>query len=83
MKKNFLIIVIFIFPFFIWNTSHAEDGSFHLDNAKIDLDNQQSLQRGARNFINYCLNCHSANYMRYNRLQDIGLSQDEINKNLL
>lgn len=83
MKKNFLIIAIFIFPFFIWNTSHAADGSFHLDNAKIDLDNQQSLQRGARNFINYCLNCHSANYMRYNRLQDIGLSEDEINKNLL
>src|SRR4030095_4373713 len=31
-----------------------------------------SLQRGARTFVNYCLNCHSAKYMRYNRLTDIG-----------
>jgi len=83
MKKNSLIFAIFIFPFFIWNNSYAADGSFHLDNAKIDLNDQHSLQRGARNFINYCLNCHSANYMRYNRLQDIGLSEDEIKKNLL
>jgi ubiquinol-cytochrome c reductase cytochrome c1 subunit len=83
MKKNSLILAILLFPFFIWNNSYAADGSFHLDNAKIDLDDQQSLQRGARNFINYCLNCHSANYMRYNRLQDIGLSEDEIKKNLL
>ena len=33
------------------------------------------LQRGARNFVNYCLNCHSAKYMRYNRLTDLGLDR--------
>jgi ubiquinol-cytochrome c reductase cytochrome c1 subunit len=37
-----------------------------------------ALQRGARLFVNYCLNCHSANYMRWNRLQDIGLEEDQI-----
>jgi len=41
------------------------------------------LQRGAKIFVNYCLNCHSANYMRYNRLQDIGLSEKQIKDNLL
>jgi len=41
------------------------------------------LQHGAKLFVNYCLNCHSANYMRYNRMHDIGLTDDEIKKNLL
>ncbi|MDQ6685153.1 MAG: cytochrome c1, partial [Pseudomonadota bacterium] len=41
------------------------------------------LQHGAKIFVNYCLNCHSAQYMRYNRLHDIGLSDEEIRKNLL
>mgnify|MGYP000656010402 CR=1 FL=1 len=42
-----------------------------------------ALQNGARIFVNYCLNCHSAQYMRYNRLNDIGLNDDQIKKNLL
>jgi len=54
-----------------------------LDKAPVDLSNQASLQRGARMFVNYCLNCHSANYMRYSRLQDLGLTEDQIKENLL
>jgi ubiquinol-cytochrome c reductase cytochrome c1 subunit len=54
-----------------------------LDHAPIDLHNQESLQRGAHTFVNYCLNCHSANYMRYNRLQDLGLSEQQIRDNLV
>ncbi|WP_418319123.1 cytochrome c1 [Piscinibacter sakaiensis] len=42
-----------------------------------------ALQNGARLFVNYCLNCHSASYMRYNRLRDIGLTEDQIKKNLM
>jgi ubiquinol-cytochrome c reductase cytochrome c1 subunit len=42
-----------------------------------------SLQNGAKLFVNYCLNCHSAAYMRYNRLQDIGLTEKQIKENLL
>lgn len=55
----------------------------HLDKAPIDPSNQESLQHGARTFVNYCLNCHSANYMRYNRLLDIGLTEKQIKDNLL
>lgn len=51
--------------------------------APIDPSDQTSLQRGARTFINNCLNCHSANYMRYNRLQEIGLTEKQIKDNLL
>jgi ubiquinol-cytochrome c reductase cytochrome c1 subunit len=42
-----------------------------------------SLQNGAKLFVNYCLNCHSAAYMRYNRLKDIGLTEAQIKENLL
>lgn len=55
----------------------------HLDKAPISVENTESLQRGARVFVNYCLNCHSANYMRYNRMQDIGLTEKQIKDNLL
>lgn len=51
--------------------------------APIDFDDKASLQRGARTFVNNCLNCHSASYMRYNRLLDIGLTEDEIKDNLM
>jgi ubiquinol-cytochrome c reductase cytochrome c1 subunit len=51
--------------------------------APIDASNHASLQRGAKTFINSCLNCHSANYMRYNRLKDIGLTEKQIKENLL
>jgi ubiquinol-cytochrome c reductase cytochrome c1 subunit len=43
----------------------------------------ESLQRGARLFVNHCLNCHSAQYMRYNRLTDIKLTPDQIKQNLM
>lgn len=54
-----------------------------LDRAPINANDTESLQRGAKLFVNYCLNCHSANYMRYNRLQDIGLNDKEILDNLV
>ncbi len=43
----------------------------------------ESLQRGARLFVNYCMGCHSAQYMRYNRLTDLNLSEDQIKQNLM
>ena len=60
----------------------AGEGGFPLDHAPERTD-LASLQNGARLFVNYCLNCHSASAMRYNRLRDIGLSEDQIKANLL
>ncbi len=57
--------------------------SVPLDKAPVNLADNESLQRGARMFVNYCLNCHSAQAMRYSRLQDIGLTEDQIKDNLL
>ncbi|MBI5259019.1 MAG: cytochrome c1 [Burkholderiales bacterium] len=50
---------------------------------KERITDQAALQNGAKLFVNYCLNCHAAAYNRYNRLKDIGLTDDQIKKNLL
>ena len=47
------------------------------------LTDMAALQNGAKLFVNHCLNCHSAAYMRYNRMRDIGLTEDQIRKNLM
>ena len=60
----------------------AEEG-YRLDRAPIDPRDLVSLQSGARTFANYCLSCHSAKYMRYNRLEDLGLTPQEIQDNLM
>ncbi|NNE37096.1 MAG: cytochrome c1, partial [Gammaproteobacteria bacterium] len=49
-----------------------------------DLSNQEALQRGARTFVNYCLTCHSASYMRYNRMgEDLGIPDDILLENFM
>ena len=47
------------------------------------LTDMAALQHGAKLFANYCLNCHSASFMRYNRLRDIGLTEAQIQQNLV
>ena len=56
--------------------------SFPLDQAPKRTNDMSALQNGAKIFVNYCLNCHSAAFMRYNRLRDIGLSDKQIADNL-
>ncbi len=61
----------------------AGGAELHLDRAPNKRNDVAALQHGAKLFVNYCLNCHSASYMRYNRLQDIGLNDQQIKDNLL
>jgi len=61
----------------------ASGDELQLDRAHIDPHDPISIQRGARVFVNYCLNCHSANAMRYNRLAELGLTEQQIKDNLL
>ena len=79
MKSKLFALLIALLP----AAAFASGTSVHLDRAPVNVDDKLSLQRGARTFVNYCLNCHSANYMRYSRLQDLGLSEDQIRDNLL
>ena len=61
----------------------AAGATFPLDRAPDRSTDMAALQNGAKLFVNYCLNCHSASAMRYNRLKDIGLTDDQIKQNLL
>ncbi|MEK6550899.1 MAG: cytochrome c1 [Pseudomonadota bacterium] len=55
-----------------------------LDPVKVDLNDQKSLLNGARIFINYCVSCHSASFMRYSRIgQDLGIPEEILKKQLL
>ena len=61
----------------------ASEAGYPLDRAPIDPKDLVSLQAGARTFVNYCLNCHGAQFMRYNRLADLGLTESQIRDNLV
>ena len=76
MRK--LLLSLMCLPLFAMANTAVE-----LDQAPINSRDMLSMQRGAKNFVNYCLTCHSANYMRYSRLQDLGLSEDQIKDNLV
>jgi ubiquinol-cytochrome c reductase cytochrome c1 subunit len=60
----------------------AAGGGIPLERAPQRTNDMAALQNGAKLFVNYCLNCHSAAFMRYNRLRDIGLTDKQIAENL-
>lgn len=78
LLKNLMAMLAFLPAIALANA----DG-FPLDHAPDRSKNMAALQNGAKLFVNYCLNCHAAASMRYNRLQDLGLSEDQIKNNLL
>lgn len=62
----------------------ASGDGLSLDKAPVDLHDKESLKRGAETFANYCMGCHSADYMRYNRIgADLGMSDDEVSDKLV
>ncbi len=63
--------------------AQAAEGELAWDKAPGKTTDLASLQNGAKIFVNYCLSCHSAAFMRYNRLKDIGLTEQQIKDNLL
>lgn len=60
----------------------ANGTAVRLDKAPVNLQDMASLQRGAKLFTSRCLACHSAAFMRYNRLRDIGMNEEQIKKDL-
>lgn len=62
----------------------AGGAGVHLDHANTDINDQKSLQKGAKLFMNYCSSCHSIEFMRYNRIgKDLNISDADIAKNLM
>src|SRR5690349_24810493 len=77
LKK--LIAAMVLLPAF----AMANEGGYPLDQAPDRTKDLVALQHGAKLFVNYCLNCHSASSMRYNKLRDIGLTDEQIKTSLL
>ena len=66
------------------NSSAAADSGLELRPADNEVSDTESLQRGARNFMNYCSGCHSAKYVRFNRMgRDLGLTEEQLIENLM
>ncbi len=80
MKKIILSLALAIGVVF---GVQAATGGIAWDKAPSKINDVASLQNGAKVFVNYCLSCHSAAYMRFNRLKDIGLTDQQIKDNLL
>ena len=83
MKKILLVLLVALGFGLPLSAAWADEGYPWDKFPESKMTDMAALQSGARTFTNYCLNCHSANYMRYNRMHDIGLTDDEIKKNML
>ncbi|MBF5003632.1 cytochrome c1 [Diaphorobacter caeni] len=80
MKK---VILTLVAALGIAAGAQAAEGGIAWDKAPVNTSDTASLQNGAKIFVNYCLNCHSAAFMRINRLKDIGLTEQQIKDNLM
>jgi len=80
MKKVFITLLAAL-GFMVG--AQANTGGPAWDKAPEKTTDLAALQNGAKLFVNYCLNCHSAAFMRFNRLRDIGLTEQQIKDNLL
>jgi len=81
MKKFFLTLIAALG--LVAGAHASSEGGMAWDKAPGNTTDLGSLQNGAKLFVNYCLNCHSAAFMRYNRLQDIGITEKQVKDNLL
>ena len=84
MKNIKKLALGFVMALGLLSGAHASSGGgIAWDKAPVKTNDLASLQNGAKLFVNYCLNCHSAAFMRFNRLKDIGLTDQQIKDNLL
>ncbi|OOR91077.1 cytochrome C [Moraxella caviae] len=67
-----------------YTNADGENVTLECSHAPIDLTNKGSLQRGAAMFMNYCVGCHSAQYVRHSRIaQDLDIPPELVEKYLL
>jgi len=80
MKKLIALIAFALVPVV---GMAAGGGGVHLDPANIDVADEAAIQDGAKTFVNYCMGCHSAQYVRYKQLTKVGMSENQIKENLM
>ncbi len=78
--KKLMIALVALLPTLVF----ASAGNVHLDKAQYDLSDKESLQRGAKLFMNYCFACHSTGYQRYQRIaNDLDIPENLMKENLI
>jgi ubiquinol-cytochrome c reductase cytochrome c1 subunit len=83
MRKLIIASILLLAPALVPTLAGASEGA-KLEAANIDLADKPSLQRGAKYFVNYCMGCHSLQYMRWNRMAaDLGIDESNLRKNLI
>ncbi len=83
MSKQSLIIILSLVAMISTTSPVFGSGGENLENANINFRDTAAVQRGAKWFVNYCFSCHSASYMRYNRLaEDLGIDKDVVLRDL-
>ncbi len=81
MNKYALILILGMLTS---GTVMAAGGGAHLESSEVNVRDLAAVQSGAKWFVNYCMSCHSAQYMRYNRLSaDLNLSEEQVMNNLV
>src|SRR5277367_1579565 len=82
MIKRLLLIAVALLP--AGPALAQEGGEIALKHAGTDITDIKSLQRGARDFMNYCSGCHSLTYLRYNRTaEDLRIPATDLEANLM
>ena len=77
-------LIIFFTLILVLPPVFASTGTIKLDKANTNLNDRDSIKRGANLFSRYCLSCHSAAYMRYSRIaEDMGMTDEEVTKQLI
>jgi len=79
MNKYILTLLLGLFPVLV-----LASGGVHLDRAPIDINDTDSIKRGAKNFAEYCFSCHAASFMRFNRItRDTGMTEEEVRDTMI
>ena len=84
MKKLLLICFSLTFIPSLSSAAGSMDLDEYIEGISVKTSDQKSLQRGARNFFNYCSGCHTLQYMRYNQIaEDLGITEEQLMQNLI
>lgn len=80
MRRTLLLLLLWALAGLV----PAAEGTYPLASVHIDLNDRASLQRGAKLFTNYCMSCHSAKHMRYNRMaKDLQIPESLVKDSLM
>ena len=84
IRKLFLLSTLLFASELCLSASSSSGNEVGIKPISIDVSDKKSLQRGARNFFNYCAGCHSLKYMRYGEIaEDLNISEEQLLNNLI